>query len=412
MIYKKINCCRICGNENLSEIIDLGMQALGGRFPRIGEVDPPSAPLVLVKCNGKDSCGLLQLKHDISGEELFRHEYGYRSGINTTMVNHLDSVRAKIEKRMNLKKGDIVLDIGSNDATFLKSYTVKGLQKIGIDPTSDHFKKHYTKDIIRVPDFFSKESYDKHLSEKAKVITSIAMFYDLPDPMAFVKDIKNTLHPEGIWVLEQSYMPFMLRQNAFDTICHEHLEYYAFKQINWLLKANDLKAIDIDFNDINGGSFRVTVAHKDAKVFSNVKIITSTLFKEHQMKLDILEPYEEFVERIENIKDETMFFISSKFKQGKTFYLYGASTKGNTLLQYYRLNDKMIVGAAERNPKKYGKMTPLTHIPIMSEKDVRAAKPDYMLVLPWHFKKEFIKREKEYLKEGNFIFPLPKFSVV
>ena len=261
MRIKAVEQCRICGNHDLIPIMDLGVQALSGRFPAQGEPDPPKAPLELVKCNNSrksNCCGLLQLKHTVPPEEMYSHVYGYRSGINRTMSAHLKGIAQRVQETVDFDPGDVVLDIGSNDATLLKCYEMKGLRRIGIDPTGQQFSEYYTDNIELVGDYFTSSNYlSISPNRKAKAITSIAMFYDLETPMRFVEDIRQILDPDGIWVFEQSYMPTMLKLNSFDTVCHEHLEYYALKQIDWLLNNNRLRIFDVEFNDINGGSFRV-----------------------------------------------------------------------------------------------------------------------------------------------------------
>ncbi|MEK6899480.1 MAG: GDP-mannose 4,6-dehydratase, partial [Nanoarchaeota archaeon] len=415
MKIEGIEKCRICGNSDLVPIIDLGEHALTGRFPAKHEADPPKAPMALVKCNDSSSseaCGLLQLKHNIDAEELYFHDYGYRSGLNKTMIGHLTKMVRDIESEVSLNAGDVVLDIGSNDATLLKAYKQK-LEKIGIDPTGTQFKKFYTEDIKLVPDFFNKNNFDKVSEKKAKVITSISMFYDLPDPRAFMRDVRDCLDSEGLWIFEQSYMPTMLSTNSFDTICHEHLEYYALKQIQWMAEREGLRIVDVSFNDTNGGSFRIMVCHKNAHFVSRTDKVQSILAKEQALGLHTTKPYHEFKDRVEEIKNKLVEFLTSEKKKGKSIYIYGASTKGNTLLQYFGLDTKVFTAAAERNPDKFGKRTPLTNIPIVSEKEARDAKPDYFLVLPWHFKDEFLTREKEFLDNGGgFVFPLPEFEVV
>lgn len=416
MKIKETKTCRICGNAKLVEVLDLGTQTLSGRFPAERETDPPEAPLTLLRCDNskKDACGLLQLKHSVSPEEMYQHEYGYRSGINQTMRNHLKGITEKVEAMLNLEAGDIVLDIGSNDATLLKSYSIKGLRKVGIDPAGQQFVEYYTEGMQLVSDYFSARNYfSVYKAEKAAAITSIAMLYDLPDPMEFIEDIKNVLHPEGIWVFEQSYMPTMLAVNSFDTICHEHLEYYSLKQIEWMLERRGLRVIDVEFNDTNGGSFRVYACHKEATHQSNEGRIKEVRQSEAKLGLDSDKPYLEFRERILQQKRELCSFLKTEKTKGKSIYIYGASTKGNVLLQFYEIDGKLITAAADRNPEKWGKRTPKTRIPIISEEEARASKPDYFLVLPWHFRKEFMGREKDFLAGGGrFIFPLPKMDVI
>jgi NDP-4-keto-2,6-dideoxyhexose 3-C-methyltransferase len=417
MKVETITQCRICKNKNLIPIINLGLHSLSGRFPKKKEPDPPIAPLILVKCNDIDNsnfCGLVQLKHTVQSEELYKHEYGYRSGINKTMITHLTKLVEEILKRVSLANNDIILDIGSNDATLLNAYPKKKGIKVGIDPTGTFFSKYYTKDISLICDFFSENSFKKYFPyKKAKIITSIAMFYDLPDPMKFTKDIKEILHPEGVWVFEQSYLPYMLKTNSFDTVCHEHLEYYSIKQIEWLLEKNKMCIVDISFNDINGGSFRITAMHKKKAIKINKVAIAKAKKDEKKNCLDSVLPYKLFKKEVKKEVKKLYKFIKKETKRGKKIYIYGASTKGNTFLQYAKLNNKDIVAAAERNTEKYGKRTPSTKIPIVSEEEARYAHPDYFLVLPWHFKKEFIKREKKFLLNGGkLIFPLPKFEII
>jgi len=417
MEIRAIERCRICGNRNLIPILDLGVQALSGRFPSRDEVDPPKAPLELVKCRDiRDprACGLLQLKHTISPEEMYLHSYGYRSAINATMRMHLKGIVQRVQEIIDLHDGDVVLDIGSNDATLLKQYDLPGLRKIGIDPAGQQFLEYYTEDIELVSDYFNSSNYlSAAAGKQAKVITSIAMFYDLDAPMSFVDDIRRILAQDGVWLFEQSYMPAMLKMNSFDTVCHEHLENYAFKQVDWMLRKNGLRVFDVEFNDINGGSFRVYACHDNSVYKSNQKQIDRVLANEKELKLDSEHPYKEFRERVYRIRDELHGFIATEKAEGKLIYVYGASTKGNVLLQFCNIDRTLIAAAADRNPEKWGCRTPGTHIPIISEEAAREAKPDYFLVLPWHFRQEFVEREAGFLASGGkFIFPLPEIEIV
>jgi len=370
---------------------------------------------VLVRCDDEknsDACGLLQLKHRVNPDELYQHDYGYYSGITQTMVDHLQGIVDQIIKRNILEKGDIVLDIGSNDATMLKMYS-NDYKRVGIDPTGEQFKEYYTEGLRLLGDYFTKTNYDKILDNKAKIITSIAMFYDLPDPTGFMRDIKECLHENGIWVFEQSYMPSMIETKSMDTICHEHLEYYSLKAIQYMMNKVGMKIIDLEFNNSNGGSFRVTATHKNNPIEQKIDIDKILLKEKNVFKLNTSATYEEFMKNSETVKKEITKFLTEEKKKGKSIYIYGASTKGNTLLQYCGIGKDLITAAAERNPEKYGRRTPGTNIPIISEKEARAAKPDYFIVLPWHFKNEIIKREKDYLLSGGkLIFPLPTFEII
>lgn len=411
----EIEGCRICGDRNLRVIMDLGDQCLGSRFPDVGEEDPLRSPLILVKCCG--DCELLQLKHTVSGRELYLNNYGYRSGLNKTMTDHLHQLTKEISERVEICEGDIILDIGSNDCTLLKSYgedQFMRLERIGIDPTGSQFKSFYPENIRLVEDFFKKELFEREYGDrKAKVVTSISMFYDLPDPIKFARDIKDILHEEGMWITEQSYCLEMLKKNSFDTICHEHLEYYNLKQLKYIGEAVGLKIIEVGLNECNGGSFRVKFVHEKSMLGKMpCKIAEGVEEREKAYDENWESALESFVERCEKNRKELKEFIDRELKDGKTISLYGASTKGNTLLQYYGIDGNMVMNAAERNPEKYGKRTPATNIPIISEEEMRKMKPNYLLVLPWHFKEEFVKREEEFLKEGGkIIFPLPEMEV-
>ena len=406
-----ITQCRICKNNNLIDVIDLGVQELGNRFPSTVDEKIPMVPLILCKCVG-DGCNLLQLRHNTPNSEIYEQEYGYRSGINNTMVSHLNLLASYIEQKY-IKDGDLVLDIGSNDGSLLKSYK-KNILLVGMDPTGKQFKQYYPDHIKLIQNYFTEENYLQTLLSSPKVITSLSMFYDLPDPLKFMMDIKKILAPDGVWITEQSYLPSMLNTLSFDTICHEHLEYYSLEQIQWMASKTGLKIIDISFGDCNGGSFRITLTHTENQLYVIDDYLISTFFlSEKNMGLNELDTYIKFMKNCDKIKKNLMNFLTMQKNIGKTVSIYGASTKGNTLLQYFGIDSSMINFVAEKNTNKYGKFTPKTHIPIRSEEEVRSMKPDYMLVLPWHFKKEFIIKEKKYLDEGGqLIFPLPKIDVV
>ena len=416
MICDKISKCRICGNTNLDFILSLGEQALTGIFPKNKEDIVPQAPLQLVKCSEDESrktCGLLQLNHSFDMGQLYGDNYGYRSGLNQSMVNHLNSRVKQIEKIVKLCDGDPVIDIGSNDSTLLRSYANRNLQLIGIDPTGKKFKNYYPEDVLLIPDFFSAELVQNRVKDrKVKVVTSIAMFYDLENPVPFMQEIFNILDDDGIWVFEQSYMPGMLESVAYDTICHEHLEYYGLKQIKWMTDIVGFKIIDVELNNVNGGSFCVTVAKKSSNIKSSDK--PDLLIKrELDMNLNCVSPYLEFKKELEKHKEKLLNFLYLEQKKGKTIFGCGASTKGNVILQYCGLSAKEIPFISEVNEDKFGAFTPGTKIPIISEKDARDKNPDYFLVLPWHFKDSIYKREQEFLsKGGKLIFPLPDIKIL
>jgi hypothetical protein len=409
-MYTEIKKCRISGSPNLITVLSLGEQCLTGVFPKSPNEPITKGPLDLVWC--PDS-GLLQMKQSYSSEEMYGDNYGYRSGLNSSMVRHLQQKIRTLEKMVKPKDSDLVIDIGSNDATSLKAYSGK-FRKVGIDPTGKKFKEYYTDDITLIPDFFSATTFKVNFpNKKAKIITSIAMFYDLENPMAFVKDIEAVLAEDGIWHFEQSYMPSMLRTNSYDTVCHEHLEFYSFKVVKNMLESCDLRVIDVQMNAINGGSFAITACKKNAPYKSNIPIINWMLKQEDDMGLDTPRPYRDFEERVFRHRKNLKELIEALVADGKKIIGYGASTKGNVLLQFCGLTTKHIPFIAEVNEDKYGSFTPGTNIPIISEKEARAMKPDYFLVLPWHFKTGILEREKEFMAQGGkFIFPLPEIEIV
>ncbi|MBF0123249.1 MAG: methyltransferase domain-containing protein [Candidatus Omnitrophica bacterium] len=409
-MYTEISKCRISGSKNLITVLSLGEQCLTGVFPKSPADRITKGPLDLVWC--PDS-GLLQMRHSYDLGEMYGDNYGYRSGLNSSMVQHLTQKVRFLERMASPSENDIVIDIGSNDATSLKAYSLR-CRKVGIDPTGRKFKEFYTKDITLIPDFFSAAAFTAAFpKEKAKIITSIAMFYDLEDPGRFVRDIESVLADDGVWHFEQSYMPSMLRTNAYDTICHEHLEFYSFRVVKNLLDGLGMRVIDVQMNAINGGSFAVTACKKAAKYPSNAPIINWMLKQEDDMGLDTPKPYRDFEGRVFKHRKNLVELVQALVDDGKKIIGYGASTKGNVLLQFCGLTKKHIPFIAEVNEEKFGCFTPGTSIPIISEKEARAMKPDYFLVLPWHFKSNILEREKEYLANGGkFIFPLPEIEIV
>jgi hypothetical protein len=407
--YNRLEKCRVSGSRNLIPVLHLGEQELTGVFPRPGEA-VTRGPLELVWC--PDS-GLLQLGHSFDPGEMYGDNYGYRSGLNASMVRHLTQKIHFLERLADLKPGDTVLDIGSNDCTSLKAYETPSLHRIGIDPTGAKFKEYYPAEVALVPDFFSAANFRKASDKSAKIVTSVAMFYDLDDPIAFARDIASVLAPDGLWHFEQSYMPAMLRTTSYDTICHEHLEYYSLGVVATILDAADLKLVDVQMNAINGGSFAVTAAPKASSRAANQPVIDWLLGQEDRMGLGTVRPFREFEDRVFRHKADLVRLLKALAADGKKVVGYGASTKGNVTLQFCGVTTSEVVAIAEVNPEKFGRETPGTHIPIISEAEAKAMNPDYFLVLPWHFKEGILQREQEYIAGGGkFIFPFPEIEII
>ena len=416
-MFKEVKHCLICGNDKLVGVLDLGVQFLTGVFPKTKDTPVARGPLQLVKCQEGSTakhCGLLQLKHIYNPGQLYGNLYGYRSGLNRSMVNHLHGIVKIILSKVAIKPEDLIIDVGSNDGTLLGAYPHRGLALIGVDPLGEKMRKYYPAHIRLITDFFGGKVLKKHLgSRKAKVITSIAMFYDLESPLTFMRQIYELLADDGVWVFEQSYMPAMLAMNSYDTICHEHLEYYRLKQIKWMTDLVGLKIINIEFNQANGGSFLVMAAKQSAHYPQAHSRINQILKSEEASGLGTLKPYQAFRRRVFKHKKEFRAQIKKLNKSGKKVFGYGASTKGNVILQFCEFRQKDIPFIAEVNADKFGSYTPGTLIPIISENAARAMKPDYFVVLPWHFRSNIIAREKSFLKnKGRLLFPLPKPEVV
>ncbi|OQW46775.1 MAG: methyltransferase [Proteobacteria bacterium SG_bin7] len=411
-MYNEIKSCRICGSQNLETILNLGDQALTGVFPKTKKQKVGVMPLELVKCMG--NCDLVQLKHTGNLSEFYGENYGYRSGLNKSMVTHLHNKVKKILEIIKLEKGDLVIDIGSNDSTTLQAYPKTGLHLLGMDPTGVKFKEYYPDHIQLVADFFSSANVKKVFGNKpAKVITSFSMFYDLEDPTSFMRQVFEVLDQNGIWVFEQSYMPTMLQMNSYDTICHEHLEYYGLKQIKFMTDRVGFEILDVEFNDINGGSFSIVCAPKGSRLKAQTAKVNSILENERKLGLHTLKPYNEFKDRIHQQRENLRKTLRELSQGGKKVYGYGASTKGNVLLQFCEISERELPAIAEVNEDKFGSFTPGTLIPIISEQDAKKNKPDYFLVLPWHFRENILARETDYLKSGGkFLFPLPDIEAI
>ena len=409
MKYNKIHRCRLCYSNKLKPLIDFGSICLSSAFPYKNLKYKKIIPMIFGICK---NCRSVQLLHNYDLKELYNNDYGYRSGINQSMIDHLTNITNDIKKIIKFKIGDYVLDIASNDATLLKSYKFSKINYVGIDPTINKYKKFYPKNFKTKSTLFSKNKYlNLSHKQKAKVITSIAMFYDVQNPNEFVSDIKDILSKNGIWVMEMYYLPILLKYNAYDSICHEHITYFSLNQINYLCEKNNLKIFKVSLNSMNCGSIRYFICHRDARFKLDYNSINKC--KKLEKILDQDSCFYNFKKRIKFLSKKLNLIIKNLNKRKKTIHVYGASTKGNISLQYSKLSVKDISFVADRNPLKWNRKMPGSNIPIISEASSRAKNPDYYLVLPWHFKKGFIKREKKFLaKGGKLIFPLPKIEIL
>ena len=393
--------CRLCGSDDLVDAFSLGEQYINDFVPKEKIGKGQTAPLDLVMCN---KCSLIQLQHTAPQELLYSRFYWYRSGVTETMRRELRDISETIENMVDLNDGDVVLDIGANDGTLLETYSVSGLKRVGCEPADNLIDELKSVTDYVMHDFWLYDSYEKHKQKwgvgKAKVITAIGMFYDLDEPNLFIRDVAKALDKDGVFVAQLMCLSNMLKTNDIGNICHEHIEFYSLESLRYMFESNGLEIFKVDENNVNGGSYRIFARHLDKG---------SIPFDEHYTIDDLLA----FKERIDKNRDECVSFIQEEVAKGKTVYIYGASTKGNVILQYYGLGPDLITAAAERSPEKWGKYTIGSWIPIISEEDARKAQPDYFLVLPWAFFDEFYERESEWRAAGGkFIVPLPEFRVV
>jgi len=416
-VHKNIQHCRVCGSADLTEVVSIEEQHLSPTFVETNENNPLAdirVPQTLVLCdrsNNVEACGLLQLKETVEPDYLYR-EYFYRSSVSDTMRKDLKNVVDDVVERVHLEDNDIVVDIGANDCTMI-GYFPSGLKRIGVEPAQNISWEGVDPSIKIVNNYFSQDVLNDTLKDKkVKIFTSCAMFYDLDDPNSFVADVKSLLHEEGVWCIQLSYLPLMLKNINFYDICNEHLEYYSLHTLNYLMKQNGLEIFDAAENDVNGGSVRVMITHLDRKI-EKTDSFKELIDIEKQMNLFDKETYIDFHEEILSLKNKIKNTIGVELKNGNTVLGLGASTKGNMLLQLFGIGKETIPYISERNPEKVGLKTLGTDIELISEEHARELNPSYMLVLPWYFKSEIVAREKEYiLNGGKLLFPMPYPHVV
>ncbi len=410
-VSRERTTCRSCGSSSLEEVLNLGELHISS-FPQTGAPDGPKVPLSVVRCV---ICELVQLRHTTHPDLLYR-TYWYRSGTNERMRAALADICHAVEGSVELQRHDLVVDIGCNDGTLLASYKLPSLRKVGFEPALNVAAiAREVPGIAVINDYFhSRTPSFNQLTGKAKAVTSIAMFYGLDDPHTFIRDIDSILAKEGLWIIQIAHLPSMLRRNAFDGICHEHLEYYSLRSIRHLLRMHGFEIFDAELIELNEGSIRLYVkrsneihAREPSERVTNIEALEKGLGLETQA------PFVAFANRVESIREKTMAFIKDAVESDKKVHVYGASTKGNTLLQYFGLSSKLVEYAWDRQDSKWGRQTVGTHIPILSETEGRKMRPDYLLMLPWHFAAEFLKRESAFLADGGkFIIPLPTFRIV
>lgn len=409
-MFKAVTRCRICGCEDLAPVLNLGVQSLTGIFPASAEEPVPQCPLELVKCLG--GCGLVQLKHTCELRRLYSPRYGYRSGLQPSMVRHLEAIVARLEDFVPLEPGDLIVDIGSNDGTLLRSWPQGKFQLMGIDPILEKFEGDYPPEISKAAEFFTADLVRKHFpGRKAKVVTAIAMFYDVESPLDFLSQVCEVLADDGVFVFEQSYLPFLLSRNAYDTVCHEHLSYYALSQIVWMAERAGLKIVNVSLNAVNGGSFIVTAARAASPYPEGRDVLRRLLEAESLQGLDQPFLYQRFESAVRRHRDALRDVVGQWARRGRRAVGYGASTKGNVVLQYCGMTPDDLLCVAEINPEKFGCFCPGSRIPIVPQDKALEMDPDVLLVLPWHLRDDIIAREQSFLRAGGeMLFSLPEME--
>ena len=401
--------CRICGATTFLEIVNLGSQPLSGVFPAPGDRPSTSGPLRLLRCS---SCKLVQLGDTYAQEEMYGDTYGYRSGLNKTMTDHLRRVSDGLIKLLSLSPSDLVVDIGANDGTFLNNFAKRGIAAIGVDPTSLKYAEHFDPKIKIVGDFFSSEVAAKNKISKARLVTSIAMFYDLESPLDFAKDVNGILEDGGYWFLEQSYAPWMRQSGAYDTICHEHLEYYSLLDLEHIMDEAGFDIVKATTNAINGGSFGILAQKRSLGGLTNVDPYVEWL-KSEELNSNTEENWLEFAAVVQQRRQSLHSLIVSLKEQGNRISGLGASTKGNVLLNFTGLDSNLIDKIGEVNPYKFGRYTPGSNIPIAPDAEVLSENPNYLIFLPWHFRENALTKYENFLTGGGrIIFPLPNVEII
>jgi hypothetical protein len=407
-----INLCRICKGKNLELILDFGPMSLTGLFLNSNE-EVPKAPLTLVQCS---YCGLVQLNHSYQKSILYGSNYGYESHLNSSMVSHLHA-KARILSKKFLNQGDIIVDVASNDGTFLSVFDDISITKVAIDPIINNLSNFYPKETIKISDFFSSEVYWSKLNKPAKLVSSLSVLYDLENPIKFAEDIFNILEDNGIWHLEQSYLPSMLSNTSYDTVCHEHLLYLKLHDIKTILENSGFTIIDVTLNDINGGSIAVTAIKNKKLLLKENPYVNFLLNQEVSDGLIIGESLNSFIEKVHRHKIQLRELIENYKQLDFEIYGLGASTKGNVILQWAGLDSSLIKSIGEINPRKFNKVTPGSNIKIVNELEILEKIPKksgiVSLVLPWHFRSSISKRSEKYLSNGGkLLFPLPKIESI
>ncbi len=417
MEEKRIEFCRICGNKELIPCIDIGDQYLSSIFPNTLDYRDKLKryPLVIVQCLKKSDsqCGSLQLAFNIDLSKMYE-DYPYTSSTNTAMNKILQDVANSGKNLGILRERDTVLDIGCNDGTLLSFFERENLNLVGIDPAQNVESSRVNSErFVRVKDFFTEKNFNEVSGDKAKLVFGIAMFYHLRNPVRFCRDVESILDDNGVAIIQMAYLPAMIRTNMYNNIVHEHTGYYGTQHLKWILERAGLEPFDVELNNVYGGSFRVFAKKKGNQNFMPTKRLRENLEEEVSGGIFNPETYSHFIDRISKTKRDLQGLVKEIKSEGKKIWVYGASTVGNTIMQFCDIGRDSIVAAADSNPFKFGKYMIGSDIPIVNEETMRGKNPDYLLALPYSFIDSFRQREKALVERGTkFIVPLPEVRIL
>ena len=408
----ELNYCRLCKSKNLKLVLDLGKSPLPNALlkksqRKKGELSFP------LKVNFCPKCNQVQLSHVVSPELMFR-KYAYVSSTSPVMMAHFQEYADTVFKKLKLKKGDLVVELGSNDGFLLKQFKKLGTRVLGIDPARNIAAIATKEGITTLPQFFNSNVAKKVVKKygKAKVITANNVFAHIHDLDEVVEGVKELLHENGVFIIEFPYLIDFIDENVFDAVYHEHLSYLAIKPLDKFFKSFGMQIFDCFRTPVQGGSIRIFVK-KQTGIYQPTKKVTKLLELEKKKKLDQIQTYLEFAKKVQATKKSLKALLAKLKKQNKNIVGYGAPGRSTTLFNYCGIDNKILDYIVDDNPLKLGLYTPGSHIPIFDIIQIQKTNPDYVLISSWNYAKPIIKKLNNYKRSGGkFIIPLPKPYII
>lgn len=393
--------CRVCDGNKLEKVLDLGNQPWCNHFLKPEEVGTePTYPLRVVYCH---DCSTTQLDYTVKKEIMFG-DHTYLSGVTKSLSSHFKSVADEIDAIVpNKNRNKTVLDIGSNDGTQLKHFQALGYEVLGVESSKTTAKIAMDDNVPTLNAFFNLETA-KSIGKKFDVINAAGVFFHLEELHSVTEGIRESLEPDGTFMVQFLYMKKIVENLAFDQIYHEHLLYYNLKNIEVLLNKHGLEMFDCKLTPIHGGSMIGYVTHKGNK--AKTQRYLEACASENAAKSNDIATYHEFAKRVENMKKRDVAYLDQKKKEGKTIFGMGAPVKGNTLLNYFGVGKKHLDCLVEKNTLRKGLISPGMHLPVLIESELTTT-PDVYYVLAWNFKKEILANNKHLIEKGvEFYFPV------